>query len=481
MLAILRLENDAEYAIIRYNLHVMYTIQAEDDAMIKDMTKGSPARLILGFALPMLAGMLFQQLYSFVDTMIVARFLGVNALAGVGATGSISFLVMGFCMGLCAGFAIPVAQRFGAGDERRMREFAANGVWLSVAFAAVGTVLTVVFCRAILTAMHTPQDCYEAAYRYIVVIFAGIPFSIMYNLLSGYLRSLGDSRTPLCILIFSSVLNVALDLLLILVFRLGVSGAALATVISQAVSGVLCLLWIVFRVPVLHVKRSEWRVRAVRMAELCACGVPMGLQYSITGVGGAVLQTATNSLGTTAVAAVAAANRVLCFVGVPLEALGSTMATYSAQNVGAGRYDRLNRGMLTALGMGFAYSACAFAVVWFFGRSITGVFISGAGEELFSFAQTYMLAETMFYSLLTLVNVVRFTIQGMGFSAFAVIAGALEMVARSLAGIFLVPAIGFHGVALGSPLAWIFADAFLIPAYFRCKKRLMGKMHHAKI
>ena len=449
--------------------------------MIKDMTKGSPARLILEFALPMLAGMLFQQLYNLVDTMIVGRFLGVQALAGVGATGSISFLVMGFCMGLCAGFAIPVAQRFGAGEESRMREFAANGVWLSIAFAAVGTVLTVVFCRAILTAMRMPLDCFEDAYNYIVVIFAGIPFSIMYNLLSGYLRSLGDSKTPLFFLILSSALNVVLDLVMILVFRMGVAGAAIATVASQAISGALCLLWIVKKVSVLHISRSEWRMQPVRMAELCAYGVPMGLQYSVTAVGAVVLQTAINGLGTIAVAASTAGNRVLCFLMMPFEALGSTMATYGAQNVGAGRYDRLDRGMLMALFMGFAYSVCALMIAWFFGRDFTSLFVTDPGEELLNLAHTYMLAEAAFYPLLTLVNVVRFTIQGMGFSAFAVIAGALEMVARSLAGIFLVPVLGFLGAARGSPLAWIFADVFLIPAYFRCKKRLMGKAHHAKI
>ena len=448
--------------------------------MVKDMTKGSPARLILEFALPLLAGMFFQQLYNLVDTMIVGRFLGVQALAGVGATGSICFLVMGFCMGLCAGFAIPVAQRFGAGEESRMREFAANGLWLCGLFAVAGTALTVNCCRMILTVMGTPRDCFENAYRYVVVIFAGIPFTLMYNLLSGYLRSLGDSKTPLFFLILSSFLNVGLDLLLILVFHMGVTGAALATVASQAISGALCLLWIMKKVPVLHITRSEWRMQSVRMMELCACGVPMGLQYSVTGIGGAVLQTAINSLGTTAVAAVAAANRVLCFLGVPLEALGSTLATYSAQNVGAGRYDRLNRGMLTALGMGFAYSACALAIAWFFGRGFTELFVVDAGEELVGLAHTYMLAETVFYSLLTLVNVVRFTIQGMGFSAFAVIAGALEMVARSIAGVFMVPVLGFLGAALGSPLAWVFADAFLIPAYLRCRKRLMGKVHHVK-
>ena len=450
--------------------------------MTKDLTKGSPVRLILGFAIPLLAGMLFQQLYSFVDTMIVGRFLGVTALAGVGATGSINFLVLGFCMGICSGFAIPVAQRFGAHEESRMREFVANGAWLAIGFSVVITVFTVVYCRDILTLMNTPKDCFEEAYRYIVVIFAGIPCTFLYNLLSGYLRSMGDSKTPLFFLILSSVLNVALDLLLILVFHMGVLGASLATVISQGVSGLLCLLWIAVRFPILHITREEWRVQGKRMTELCAYGVPMGLQYSITAIGSVILQVAVNSLGSVAVAAATAGSKVLSFLACPFDALGSTMATYGAQNVGASRYDRLNRGVFAASMMGFAYSVLAFAVTWFFGTELVSLFVSGeGGAELIELAQQYMLVVVLFYPLLTLVNVVRFMIQGMGFSAFAIIAGVMEMIARSLAGIVLVPVWGFIGAALGGPLAWVFADLFLVPAYFRCRRHLMSTAHHVHV
>lgn len=448
--------------------------------MTKDMTQGSPVKLILGFALPLLAGMLFQQMYNLVDTMIVGRFLGVAALAGVGATGSVNFLVLGFCMGVANGFAIPVAQRFGAREESRMREFVANGIYLAAAFAALITTVTVVLCRDILTAMGTPQDCFEQAYQYISVIFAGIPFMILYNLCSGYLRSLGDSRMPLVFLIISSVLNVSLDLILILAFDMGVRGASLATVISQAVSGLLCLGWIIWKVPALHVSGGEWRVKKARMLELCACGVPMGLQYSITAIGSVVLQVAVNSLGYLAVAAMTAAIKVLNFLACPFDALGSTMATYGAQNVGACRYERMNRGLLSASAMGCVYSAAALVVSWFFGENLVQLFITDGGTEIIAMSHQYMVMQVIFYPLLTLVNVVRFTIQGMGFSIFAVIAGVLEMVARALTGIFLVPVLGFTGVMLGSPLAWIMADAFLIPAYFRCKKRLMGKVHHVK-
>ena len=450
--------------------------------MTKDLTQGSPVRLILGFAVPLLAGMLFQQLYNFVDTMIVGRFLGVTALAGVGATGSINFLVLGFCMGVCSGFAIPVAQRFGAKEESRMREFVANGVWVSALFATVITVLTVAYCRDILTAMHTPEDCFEEAYRYIVVIFAGIPFTILYNLLSGFLRSLGDSKTPLFFLILSSVLNVGLDLALILIFRLGVLGASLATVISQAISGLLCLVWIALKFPILHISRDEWRLRSKRVRELCAYGVPMGLQYSITAIGSVILQVAVNSLGSLAVAAATAGGKVLGFLACPFDALGSTMATYGAQNVGASRYDRLNRGLFAASAMGFVYSVAAFLIAWCFGPNLTRLFVTGEGSAaLIDLAQQYMVINVIFYPMLTLVNVVRFMIQGMGFSAFAILAGVMEMFARSAAGLLLVPVWGFPGAALGGPLAWVFADVFLVPAYFKCRRTLMTRAHHVNV
>lgn len=450
--------------------------------MTKDLTKGSPVKLILGFAIPLLAGMLFQQLYNFVDTMIVGRFLGVTALAGVGATGSINFLVLGFCMGICSGFAIPVAQRFGAREESRMREFVANGAWLAIAFSAVIASLTVAYCRDILTLMNTPQDCFEEAYHYIVVIFAGIPFTFLYNLLSGYLRSLGDSKTPLFFLILSSGLNVALDLTLILVFKMGVLGASLATVISQGISGILCLLWIIAKFPILHISRDEWRVRLSRMTELCAYGVPMGLQYSITAIGSVILQVAVNSLGSVAVAAATAGGKVLGFLACPFDALGSTMATYGAQNVGANRYDRLNRGLFASSMMGFVYSVLAFGIAWFFGARLVSLFVTGeGGAQLIALARQYMVVNVIFYPMLTLVNVVRFMIQGMGFSAFAILAGVMEMIARSLVGMALVPVWGFLGAALGGPMAWVFADIFLVPAYFRCRRQLMSASHHLHV
>ena len=447
--------------------------------MTKDMTQGSPFKLILGFALPMLAGMLFQQLYNLVDTMIVGRFLGVNALAGVGATGSINFLVLGFCMGICAGFAIPVAQRFGAREEGEMRAFAANSVWLAMGVSAILTLFTVVYCRDILMLMDTPEECFEEAHDYIVVIFAGIPFIVLYNLLSGFLRSLGDSKMPLVFLLVSSVLNVVLDLYFILQMHLGVMGAALATVISQAVSGLLCLAFIAWKVPILHARGQEWHVRLDKMLALCGYGVPMGMQYSVTAVGSVILQTAINSLGALSVASITAAGKVMGFFSCPIDGLGSTMATYAAQNVGARRYDRLNKGLFAASAMGFAYSALAFVVAWWFGPELMGLFITGEGSaQIIALGHEFMMVNIVFYPLLTLVNTVRFTIQGMGYSVLAIFAGVMEMIARGAAGVVLVPTLGYFGASLGNPLAWILADVFLIPAYFVCKRASIGHGNH---
>ena len=440
--------------------------------MTKDLTQGSPVRLILGFALPLLAGMLFQQLYNLVDTLIVGRFLGMEALAGVGATGSINFLVLGFCMGICSGFAIPVAQRFGAREESRMREFVANGVWLAIVFALVMTVMTVVYCDAILSAMNTPEDCFQQAYDYIVVIFAGIPFTFLYNLLSGWLRSLGDSKTPLFFLVLSSVLNVILDLFFILVMKLGVFGASLATVLSQAISGLLCLLFIAAKVPILHISRDEWRMQSGRMKELCAYGVPMGLQYSITAIGSVILQVAVNSLGSLSVAAVTAGGKVLNFLACPFDALGGTMATYAGQNVGAKKLNRVKEGLKAASLIGIIYSLIAFVVLLFGGRYIALLFMDADQTEIIGRVATFLIGNSMFYIPLTFVNVVRFTIQGMGFSTFAILAGVCEMAARSLVGFCLVPVFGFLPACFASPLAWICADLFLVPAFGQCLKKL---------
>ena len=311
----------------------------------RDMTVGSPMKLILGFSIPLLFGFLFQQFYSVVDTIIVGRFLGMNALAGVGATGSINFMILGFCMGVCSGFAIPVAHKFGAKDYVGMRQVVANCGWLAVIFSLVMTVGVSLLCRNILLWMKTPADIFEYAYSYILIIFIGIPATYLYNILSGIIRSMGDSKTPLYFLTLSAALNIGLDLLCILVLKMGVAGAAVATVASQLISGVLCLLYIRKKFEILHFNKEEWRVNPSHMKMLCSMGVPMGLQFSITAIGSVILQTSVNTLGALAVASVTAGGKVSMFFGCPFDALGSAMATFGGQNVGAKKLDRLGLGL----------------------------------------------------------------------------------------------------------------------------------------
>ena len=446
----------------------------------KDMTTGSSMKLILGFAVPLLMGMLFQQVYSLVDTIIVGRFLGVNALAAVGATGSINFLIIGFCLGLCNGFALPVAQRFGAKDYDGLRKYVGNSAVLSVIVGGTITVFTVVFCRNILQIMDTPADIIDLSYNYIVVIFAGIPATLLYNILSSHLRSLGDSVTPVAFLILSACLNIGLDLLFIVTFHWGVFGASFATVLSQLVSGVLCLVFIIIRFNILHLKRDDWRLDPAYVRNLLVMGLPMGFQYSITAIGSVILQSAVNSLGSIAVASMTAASKISMFVVCPFDALGSTMATYGGQNVGAGKLERLAKGLRSAVILGAIYSAVIFVVVYFFGENMIQIFLSPTEENaatVLVWAKEFLVINAAFYFPLALVNIVRFLIQGMGFSGFAVFAGVFEMVARTIVGLFLVPVFGFVAACFASPLAWIFADAFLIPAFFFCRKRLRKYQH----
>ena len=443
--------------------------------MTKDLTVGSPMKLILNFTIPTLFGLLFQQLYNMVDTMIVGKLLGSQALGAVGATGSINFFVIGFCLGVCSGFAIPIAQKMGAKDYPQMRRFAANAAYLSAGAALVLTVATGVFCRNILIAMNTPADLFEDAFAYIFVIFMGIPAVFLYNLLACVIRALGDSRTPVYFLALSSGLNIVLDLFFILVCGWGVAGAAIATVASQAVSGIACLIFMIRRFPILHVTREESRPSLDACKALCAMGLPMGLQYSITAIGSIVLQTAVNGLGSVYVTAVATGAKLQQLLACPFDAMGSAMATYCGQNVGAGRLDRLRQGVQSCSLLGLIYSAIALAAMVFLAPQATMLFLDPAEsglELLISLTARYITVLTAFFFPLALVNILRFSIQGMGFGTLAILAGVLEMAARSVVGYFFVPAMGFGAACFASPAAWICADLFLIPACLGCISRL---------
>ena len=439
------------------------------------MTNGSPMKLILGFSIPLLFGYLFQQFYNLVDTLIVGRFLGVDALAAVGSTGSLNFLIIGFCMGVCNGFAIPLAHKFGAGDYRGLRAFMVNAIYLSAIFAVAMTAVTVVFCRPILELMRTPDNIIDGAYLYIVIIFAGIPATYLYNLISAIIRSMGDSKTPVVFLVISSVMNIALDLVFIINLHLGVAGASLATVISQAVSGIGCLIYSWKKFEILHMHHEETRISGRHIYILCKMGVPMGLQYSITAIGSVVIQTAINSLGSIAVASVTAGQKIGMFFCCPFDALGGTMATYAGQNAGAGKVDRIRQGVRSATLIGGIYSIAACIVLTVFGGVIPLLFVDASETVVIHQAHQFLTFNSLFYIPLTIVNVWRFTIQGMGYSLLAILAGVCEMIARAMVGFLLVPIFGYIIICFASPLAWLLADAFLIPAFFYCQKHLLSE------
>ena len=439
---------------------------------MKDMTKGSPIRLILGFAIPLFFGMLFQQFYNLVDMIIVGRFLGASALAAVGATGSINFMIIGFCMGVCNGFAIPVAQKFGAKDEKQLRYYVANSVWLSIIFAVVMTVTVSLLCRNILLWMDTPEDILDASYAYIIVIFIGIPVTYLYNLLSGIMRSLGDSKSPLIFLVISSVLNIAFDIIAIAGMHLGVAGAAGATVLAQAISGVCCLIYLIKKFPILRVHGEEWRWRGHFVARLCGMGIPMGLQYSITAIGSVILQTAVNGLGSVVVASMTAGGKLSMFFCCPFDAFGSTMATYAGQNLGAGKLDRVTKGMVQSSFVAAGYSVVAAIVMILFGKSFALLFVDSTEVEIIANVAKLLIINSLFFIPLALVNIIRFAIQGLGFGKLAIFAGVAEMVGRSIVGFGFVARFGFVAACLASPIAWILADIFLIPAYAYCIRKL---------
>lgn len=444
--------------------------------MTKDMTKGSPMKLILGFALPLSLGLLFQQIYSLVDTIIVGKTLGVEALAAVGSTGALNFMVIGFVTGVCSGFAIPISQRFGAKDFHSMRQFIGNSMWMSIVFAVIMTLVTTLACRDILVLTQTPDNIIDMAYDYIFIIFAGIPATFLYNLCASIIRSIGDSKTPVIFLIIASVINIFLDLFFILNFGMGVEGAAYATVISQAISGFLCLLYMRAKFDILKMEKEEWKPDSPHIKTLLFMGVPMGLQYSITAIGSVILQTSVNTLGSDCVASVTAATKLSMFIVCPLDAIGTTMTTYGGQNVGAKQIDRIGQGVRAANIYSAIYAVFALLLIYFAASKMLLLFVDASEVEIIHNARTFLLINAMAYFLLGLLENLRFLIQGMGFSGLAIFAGVFEMVARIIVGMLLVPAFGFMAACFASPLAWIFACAFLVPAYYyvirKCKRMM---------
>ena len=436
------------------------------------MTKGSPFRLIVKFIIPIILGNLFQQLYNLADTVIVGRFVGVQALAAVGATGTISFLILGFLQGLTTGFTVQTAQRFGAGDMEGMKKSVGNAAVLSVIVTIVMTAVSVLIMDWLLGVMQTPEDIMQMSRTYILIICWGMGCSVLYNLLSSILRAVGNSKVPLYFLILSAGINVVGDLVLIINFHMGVAGAAIATVASQGISGALCLIYMIKKVPVLSLRKDHFRLDPWCVRNQISVGLPMALQFSITAVGTIMVQAALNLLGSTVIAAYTAACKVEQLVTQVFVAMGMTMATYCGQNRGVNDLDRIKKGSriafwISAVYAVFIYVAVQFALPW-----IIRLFVSENIDEVLVYARTYIVICGAFFIPLAFVNIVRLTIQGMGYSRIAMFAGVFEMVARGVVGAVFVPIFGFTAACFASPVAWIMADLFLFPAYFRVIRRV---------
>lgn len=443
--------------------------------MQKDMTAGNPTKIILDFTFPIFIGNVFQQFYNMADTVIVGKFVGTKALAAVGSTGTIMFLILGFVLGMTAGFTVLTAQKFGAGDMKAMRQTVGGAAVLSILVTIVLTAGSMLFMKPLLHFMHTPADIFDDAYSYIMIICAGIAAQMLYNLLASVLRALGNSKVPLYFLILSALLNIVLDLVLIIVFHLGAPGAAYATVISQGVSGVLCLVYIVKKIPVLHLERDDWKPKAHLLKIQLGIGIPMALQYSITAIGTMMVQTSLNLLGSGLVAAFTAASKIEQVVTQAYVALGTTMATYCAQNIGAGKVQRIRSGFRSATIMSFVYAVISGILIMTVGKYMTYLFVSGDVAEIMASVDIYLKCVGIFFIPLAVVNLYRNGIQGMGYGILPMMAGVAELVGRGIVAVIAAGKRSYVGVCLASPIAWIFAAALLIVMYFYIMKHDMKK------
>lgn len=439
------------------------------------MTAGNPTKIILDFTFPIFIGNVFQQFYNMADTVIVGKFVGTKALAAVGSTGTIMFLILGFVLGMTAGFTVLTAQKFGAGDMKAMRQTVGGAAVLSILVTIVLTAGSMLFMKPLLHFMHTPADIFDDAYSYIMIICAGIAAQMLYNLLASVLRALGNSKVPLYFLILSALLNIVLDLVLIIVFHLGAPGAAYATVISQGVSGVLCLGYIVKKIPVLHLEREDWKPKAHLLKIQLGIGIPMALQYSITAIGTMMVQTSLNLLGSGLVAAFTAASKIEQVVTQAYVALGTTMATYCAQNIGAGKVQRIRSGFRSATIMSFVYAVISGILIMTVGKYMTYLFVSGDVAEIMASVDIYLKCVGIFFIPLAVVNLYRNGIQGMGYGILPMMAGVAELVGRGIVAVIAAGKRSYVGVCLASPIAWIFAAALLIVMYFYIMKHDMKK------
>lgn len=435
--------------------------------MERDMTKGSPLPVIFRFTLPLVIGNVFQQFYNMADTIIVGRYVGADALAAVGSTGTIMFLTVGFAQGITAGFSVLTSQFFGAKDRDGVKRSVANGILLSMIFTVLLTLVSMLSMHGLLRLMNTPENIFDDAYTYIMIINGGLVATIFYNLFSSYLRAVGNSQIPLAFLVFSAILNVVLDLVLIIRFQMGVAGAGYATVFSQGISAILCFLYIYRCMPDLRPERSHWKIHASASRHQLSMGIPMALQFAITASGTLIMQAAINLFGSDAVASYTAAGKLQSLVTQGMMAMGQTMAAYSGQNFGKGDIPRIRQGVRAALFSSTVYSLAAAALICLLIRPCLGLFFPGDVDiaAMMPWAKTYAYMCAVFYVPLSTIFIFRNTMQGCGYSFLPMMGGVSEMIARLIVAVIAMKAVSYPLACFCDPAAWMAAAIFTGVSY----------------
>ena len=447
-------------------------MQGQGNGAVKDLTVGEPARRILFFTLPLLAGNVFQQLFGFVDTLIVGRFLGVEALAAVGCTGPLMFLMLGFAFGMTGGFSICTGQRFGAKDFDGVRKSAAFCIELSLAASIILAVVGVTFCRELLIAMDTPPEILDGAYSFIVIIYGGVVMFILHQMLTYLIRALGDSKMPTVIQATTLCINILLEPIAIIGLGLGIPGSAAATIVALTLGNILCVIYIKRRVPYLHVRREDFSFDKDFLLEHLRIGLPMGFQSSIIAIGAVILQIALNGLGSVAVAAFAAGHRVDGIAVMPMMSFGVAMAAYTAQNFGAKKFDRIIDGVKKCILMSCSFSVLVAAFNIYLGDEMIELFVGAQATQVVEYGRLFLIITGLSYWALALLFIFRFTLQGLGKSFVPTLAGVVELVMRIFVAVFLVDWYGFLGACLAAPLAWIGGLLPLAIAFFLTVRKL---------
>lgn len=437
-------------------------------AAVKNMTSGSPGKLIFAFSLPLMIGNIFQQLYTVVDTMVVGQALGVDALAALGATDWLSWMSLGLIQGFTQGFGILMAQRFGADDRDGLRKAIGNSLVLSAVLAAALLIMMQILVNPVLAILNTPEEIRFMSVFYLRFVFCGIPVVMAFNIFACILRSLGDSRSPLIAMVIAALTNVGLDLLFVLVLHWGIGGAASATIFAQAVSAVYCIRK-VLKIELIKFQEKDFHLDGALVRRLWFLGIPMAFQNMVIAVGGMIIQSVVNGFGVIFIAGFTATNKLYGLLEIAATSYGFAMVTYTGQNLGAGRIDRIRSGLRSALGIAMVTSAIIMAVMLLFGRGILGLFISGTPEQTeaaLEIAFLYLKIMSICLPILYLLHVVRACIQGMGNTILPMMSGIAEFVMRTLAALLLPLIVGPDGIFAAEVLAWTGADVVLVISYF---------------